>query len=139
MSLADHATSFRLGREIISDTLRRDPLSTYVHASWASEWVCDHLADGWWYLHAANSAGKSYFLAALFVALAQGRESLGLETSGLMHDGRPWRARATPLPVIPPRVAVGIGTPTYKLGAAGSIIDKLRERNRELQGQPYED
>lgn len=90
---------------------RRDPLRWYQHSSWASEWVAANLHRGWIYWHAANSGGKSRSLAALWLALLRGLPTLG----------------GIAIPRIAPPVHGGLGCPTYKIGAAGSILDAIRE------------
>lgn len=126
-ALADRLARLKVSAAALEDQARRDPLSRYQHASWASEWVCENLHRGWFYWHAANSGAKSHSLAALIVKIARGGGMLGLEGSGRFWDGRPWYSKATELPAIEPPVDIGIGTPSYKLGAAGSIIAKVRE------------
>ena len=127
MTIADTAAAVRIARIGVEERERKDPLSAYVFSSESAEWVAEHVGQAWIYYPAANSTGKSHSTAALAVAVLTGRRTLGVQREGRFWDGKPWRAREVEIPYVPPPVSGAIGTPTYKLGESGSIIDKVRE------------
>lgn len=91
-----------------------DPIGTYRCNGEPAEWVTHNFSRYEIYNHAANSSGKTTTLSAIAAGMVVGIPYLHA------FDGS-----EIPIPTPEPRVSIGVGTPTYKLGE-GSILDYIR-------------
>lgn len=108
--------SASLAYDLADDERRTDPLQHYRCAGPHAEWICRHIGETGIYAHGANKSSKSTTAAAIIVAMARGAPHLAA------FDGSPIQL---PTPRPDPRITIGVGMPSYKLGE-DSIIAAIK-------------